>query len=307
MHPFTVGVVLSVFLVLGLVQYKLVPPSLNQSLARSNSSAVADFDWCEENYRGPLPFVAEMWNSATSFAYVVVGAYFMGSLVPRFLPAEFQKNFIWLGCATIVTGVGSILFHGTLRYDMQLVDELGMLSMTMVVMLVLCPPPRRPLLQSVYCVLLAWCILVLFSTDKFSRVHSGTHMAMSILYTVHFLYIFIGGAIVSNRISRHPDRTVVQQYFTVSFWCFIAAIITWLLDNTYCKEIRQLFEVQWGVMYPQLHALGWHLGTSLGVYYYSVMVLCCTVVEETAQGNTLSCGFNFFGLPVLKKVVQKSK
>ena len=43
------------------------------------------------------------------------------------------------------------------------------------------------------------------------------------------------------------------------FLWFLFAIVSWLTDNIACAPLQAL------PVYPQLHALGWHLGTATGL------------------------------------------
>ena len=71
-------------------------------------------DWCEDNYVWS-PHIAEFWNTLSSFAIAIPAilgvACFTGSRVERYEP-----KLLWLWVATTVVCVGSVLFHGTLRF-----------------------------------------------------------------------------------------------------------------------------------------------------------------------------------------------
>ena len=45
------------------------------------------------------------------------------------------------------------------------------------------------------------------------------------------------------------------------------AILAWIADIVACEELQQL---PLGLPYPQLHAFGWHFGTSLGLLHSTV-------------------------------------
>ncbi|ORZ24135.1 ceramidase [Absidia repens] len=77
-------------------------------------------DWCEENYKYSF-YIAEFWNTLSSFAMIVLGL--LGILVHH-------RTLGWrLACGyfmIMVVGVGSVLFHGTLQYKHQMWDEIPM-------------------------------------------------------------------------------------------------------------------------------------------------------------------------------------
>jgi hypothetical protein len=87
----------------------------------------AEFDWCEDNYQW-TEWVAEPWNSLTSFAYSAMSLA-AGRQHAALLTAE-PRLVLILHLITAI-GIGSFLFHGTLQYKMQLLDELPMYYLVM--------------------------------------------------------------------------------------------------------------------------------------------------------------------------------
>jgi dihydroceramidase len=85
-------------------------------------SPTATIDWCEDNYE-LTQYIAEFWNTLSNV--------FM--ILPSFVAAfdswhqKFERRqtlcFLFLG----LVGMGSTLFHMTLTYEMQLLDELPMI------------------------------------------------------------------------------------------------------------------------------------------------------------------------------------
>ena len=91
-------------------------------------------DWCEANYN-VTRYIAEFWNSLTGFAIISSAIYWRylsntqnTQIVKRsvFVGAYGQcfKDIFWY---LLLVGVGTMLFHGTLLYKYQLLDELPML------------------------------------------------------------------------------------------------------------------------------------------------------------------------------------
>ena len=86
------------------------------------SPSTADMDFCEPNY-AHSHYVAEFWNTLTSFAVAYIGA--AGMLLCRWqrLGSEQMLCYSCLG----VVGVGSVAFHATLLRAGQVLDEVPML------------------------------------------------------------------------------------------------------------------------------------------------------------------------------------
>src|SRR5262249_21282825 len=79
----------------------------------------ASIDWCEQNHV-VTPWIAEFWNTLSSVAMVIAGL--VGACTRRFA-TEVRIAFGLL----ILVGLGSIAFHATLRFELQMLDELPML------------------------------------------------------------------------------------------------------------------------------------------------------------------------------------
>jgi dihydroceramidase len=78
-------------------------------------------DWCEPNYV-VTPYIAEFWNTLSSLPVIIFAltAYFVGRR------EGFRKRFLVPCLLTALVGVGSVIFHGTLQYWGQAMDELFM-------------------------------------------------------------------------------------------------------------------------------------------------------------------------------------
>jgi dihydroceramidase len=91
--------------------------------------------FCEPHYSWS-PYFAEFVNAWSSLIYVVVGSYVMRKFAnddddktttaqPSFFMGYLPMAGLWL----VAIGLGSFLFHGTMRYSMQLLDELPMVGL----------------------------------------------------------------------------------------------------------------------------------------------------------------------------------
>ncbi|XP_072900373.1 alkaline ceramidase 3 isoform X4 [Hemitrygon akajei] len=79
-------------------------------------------DWCEENYAVSF-YVAEFWNTVSNLIMIVPPVYGAIQTVRDGLETRYLAAF--LGLAAV--GIGSWCFHMTLKYEMQLLDELPMI------------------------------------------------------------------------------------------------------------------------------------------------------------------------------------
>eukprot|EP01135_Chromosphaera_perkinsii_P005083 Nk52_evm8s314 gene=Nk52_evmTU8s314 len=81
----------------------------------------SNVNWCEIDYN-QTPYVAEFWNSMTSLAMAAMA--FSGIItLGRQIDALNAFNYAMF----LVVGLGSALFHGTLLYTAQMLDEVPMI------------------------------------------------------------------------------------------------------------------------------------------------------------------------------------
>lgn len=84
-------------------------------------SHLASIDWCEINYQYS-PYIVEFWNCLSSFTLVALGVYDYITLSK----SKARSVELLVAILFIVVGSGSAAFHGTLKFNYQLWDELPM-------------------------------------------------------------------------------------------------------------------------------------------------------------------------------------
>ena len=88
--------------------------------------------FCEPPY-AVTSTIAEYFNTFSSLSYIAVGVFYLNHILQnkKVLPKVYQflisLHLIFIGC-------GSALFHAIPRFDMELLDELPMLSLMFVLM-----------------------------------------------------------------------------------------------------------------------------------------------------------------------------
>ena len=81
----------------------------------------ANHDFCEHNYVY-TPYIAEFWNTITNLAMIIPPIYGIWDVRKQ----KFEKRFYICYSMLLTIGLGSWLFHMTLWYEMQLLDEIPM-------------------------------------------------------------------------------------------------------------------------------------------------------------------------------------
>ncbi|KAK3817921.1 MAG: ceramidase [Linnemannia elongata] len=228
------------------------------------SPNTASIDWCENNYTISY-YIAEFWNTTSSFLIAAIAA--AGYLN---LASYRERRMTLLMQIFFAVGVGSVLFHGTLRHKMQLLDELPMLYAATVGMFI-CIETRFG--KQGRWLPFALCIWLVATTIIFSTT-SGTLQSVSFQATYSFmvltgLYFLRGFHRQQQCIRPDPD---ISKLIRLSCWTMLAAVTVWLVDYNLCVFINGVSQesvLKWNM---QLHAW-WHLLSAYGVYGESVLVM----------------------------------
>jgi dihydroceramidase len=216
-------------------------------------------DWCERNYAF-TPYVAELFNSVSSLAMVLAGvlgvALHRGVLERRFLSA-----FALVG----LVGVGSVAFHGTLRFELQMLDELPMLYavILMVYILVERGPGRR---------LGLWFpALLLTHAALVTALCAFTRGAVQFwVFQLSFGSLELFSLASVWRLQRRAQAPGVRHLFRLGMGAYALAILLWFIDVRACEVVSLTLPAR-GIPNPQLHAW-WHLLVSCGFYLLLLVI-----------------------------------
>lgn len=84
-------------------------------------------DWCEQNYI-LSEYVAEYWNTLTGVCLILSGIlYYKNNYDWIQKNSRYKISFVKISALLVFVGIGTMLFHGTLYYPFQLLDELPMI------------------------------------------------------------------------------------------------------------------------------------------------------------------------------------
>lgn len=83
-------------------------------------------DWCESNYLLSTYFV-EYWNTITGICISLSSLIFYYNYKTFIYESKYAINFIRITVLLFIVGIGTMLFHATLFYPFQLLDELPMI------------------------------------------------------------------------------------------------------------------------------------------------------------------------------------
>ena len=221
-------------------------------------------DWCEPNHVVSL-LVAEPWNSVTSLFFVAAGA--LGHGLHRELPPEFGAA--WAAVALV--GVGSVAFHATLTYEMQLLDELPMVWLGAASAVVAAGnrpvAARRARVASVWAVSISAVVFFCAISRRGSAEEAVARALGSFTFAACELYGLHACWVLGSDPAGPKDA---RRLFNVGFLGFLLAEAAWVVDLSACGTLQRL---PWGLPNPQFHAWGWHGGTAYCFHCLLVMQL----------------------------------
>ncbi|ODV62541.1 ceramidase [Ascoidea rubescens DSM 1968] len=227
----------------------------------------SSIEFCEEN-NVISPYIAEFINTLTNSLYIAVSIYSMYSTHKNKLEKRFQLTF-FLFC---VVGIGSWLFHMTLLYHYQLLDELPMVYAT-------CVP--------------FWSLYSSNMTLRNRKWFAGTLVSVLVVLTLIYIelrnsiyqqvaYALLNVLVVykSYQLTKKVDRLKYQKQWNhlyrsmmIGVWTFNLGFLCWNLDNIYCDffiELRRQVGLPYGML---IEGHGWwHIFTGIGVYNFVIFL-----------------------------------
>lgn len=191
------------------------------------------------------------------------GAWYVARQPAQAFPRRLAGLYAWMG----VVGVGSFLFHATLKYSMQLLDEIPMLFCTAHTLHCLVHPemglfPRSRLTSAGPFYALAVGLTALYVA-----------MPRPVLFQACFGALTLGVAgcyrVLDVQLQARRPGTVAAQQVHRLLLCALGLLVVsfgvWNVDNLCCRVLRQWrLEMVPAALAPllQLHAW-WHVGTML--------------------------------------------
>lgn len=225
-------------------------------------------DWCEANYAHSF-YVAEWWNTLSSVAMVAVGV--VGAWLHR---RVLEPRFLWAFALVSLVGLGSIAFHGTLLFQLQMLDELPMVYLVtlIVFMLVEHGPTRR---FGAWFPGLLWAYVVIITVLCSSTRGQVEFYAFQISFGSLELGSLTRVWWIQRRLA--PDA---RRVFRFGIATYLFAILIWFTDLKACGWLSNALP-RHGIPNPQFHAW-WHVLVSIGFY---LLLLVIAVDREKRLGH----------------------
>ncbi|KAJ2985600.1 hypothetical protein NUW58_g5443 [Xylaria curta] len=238
-------------------------------------------NFCEEDYVMSY-YCAEFCNTVTNILFLWLGVRGIKGCIKYGHPFIFLVAFI----GYMIVGCGSTLFHATLKYPMQLVDELAMIYTTCFMAhatFAYARSSRFSFILGVGLIGLAYFITARYYHTKDPLFHQNAYAILTATVVFSNMYIMekVLRPALKAREEKRPSSSPVpstraslsQMWIMVAtgLSIFLGGFLIWNLDNMYCDTIRRWrhqIKLPFAVILEG-HAW-WHLMTGMGAYYYIV-------------------------------------
>jgi len=211
----------------------------------------ASLDWCEVNY-SYSPYIAEFWNTFSSLWLTFLA--FFGSYHGLRLHVRPRVHLAY--AALGVVGIGSALFHATLLYSCQLLDELPMIYGVLIFVYTLFEFDKHSVFGKLFTPVLSFLgifITVVMLTHRDAPIlHQASYGILVFVLVFRAIYLTYGTKLSAL------ERSNFQYLLRFSTITFASGYVTWITERKLCYD-------GYVIPYVQLHSF-WHLLTGMGTF-----------------------------------------
>jgi dihydroceramidase len=269
-------------------------------------NAPSSINWCEQDYQY-TNYIAEFWNSITGIVLCASSLYFayknqnlyndediirrqgtyndavvrrQGTYNDAVVRRQGTKSSLFsyiinANNLLFVVGIGTILFHGTLLYIFQLLDEIPMLLIAfeyikLCEILLFARHKLSNRLKNISIISIIFSYYIYPSLQVFLFMIT---LVLSIVYIFKMLYqinyklnlrwfskkIFTA-SVIYFKLYCMRTRTI-KKLNRSGIIIFLSSLIIWFLDKYFCNYVHHLY----------LHAV-WHILTSIGMFYTNCLI-----------------------------------
>lgn len=218
-------------------------------------------DWCEENYV-VTPYIAEALNTLTNSVFILLALF----ATIQAYKQRLEPRFVLASLGFLLVGIGSWLFHMTLQYHYQLLDELPMIYATCIPFWSVFSTFHDVRGQSAVAIgitVAAGTLTAIYLILKDPTIHQAAYGVMNfviILKSISLTNKYVHDAIAKKKLMR---------VMWTGIGLFFVGYILWNMDIHFCSYARATRR-NWGMPYGfLLEGHGWwHIFTGSGVYCY---------------------------------------
>jgi len=242
-------------------------------------------DWCESNYV-VTSYIAEFWNTLSSLPIAALGLF--GMVYTFSSQKTYKLSFLLAYIGLVIVGLGSALFHATLRFEAQMADEypmiLGSLIYSYIVLDVqfMTYNKKMPNWLNLSVVLGLTCFAGMMAYVMLSD--SSTHLPFILTYCGIVGYITVG----SMDIVWNLNDKFARKWWWISLYTYMGGGAIWLMERNLCgaSPVLEYFHVIW------------HLAAGFGTF----SILMCMFYVQVSSNSVLkkSIVTNSLGIPYVR-------
>ncbi|KAL1951318.1 hypothetical protein VTO73DRAFT_467 [Trametes versicolor] len=227
----------------------------------------ATLDWCEANYQFSR-YIAESANTFSNLFTIALAAFGGYQSLSQGLPSRYLAG--WTGFALV--GIGSFIFHATLLFEAQLMDELPMIYVASYCCSMLFDTSRGFNFKgsnAQQLVVGSVMFDILFTWSYYLSRDPVYHQAVfaSIMFTNIFRTTYLlRNDEIGKRLPPGP-RSAITRLFASGAATFALGFFVWNLDNIFCSTVtRWKTSVGWPIAFILEGHSWWHVLTATGTY-----------------------------------------
>ncbi|VEU20844.1 DEKNAAC101652 [Brettanomyces naardenensis] len=240
----------------------------------------ATLDFCEENYV-VSSYAAEIINTLTNLIYV----FFAFNLLLSTIRNKHGAIFILASLGLLAVGVGSWLYHMTLRYEFQLLDELPMVYFTWIpfayVFTIGVENRRTKLIiyggMTTSLILFTVIYLFVYQNPAFHEIiYAGISLGL-----VYRTIVLTNWYVTDRKFKRFMFKLLIFSMFEIAL-----AFLVWNLDTIYCSGLiraRRFIGLPLGI-FLELHGF-WHLFIGIGIHHFILFTQCLNAWYKKQQAD----------------------
>ena len=289
--------------------------------------------WCEEDYYVSY-YCAEIINSWTNLMFIYLSFRGVKSCWKHGHDTVFTVAYL----GYFLVGFGSFMFHATLQYPWQLVDELNMIYTTCLMAyasLSYARPVGVQILLGIFLIVLCLGITLYYHHIQDPTFHQNVYAAMTVFIVFRSAYSmestlrpYFRRSTEQHRLEKKGQKLPVptkaendyengrDREILKNMWILVAYGVTiflsgfaiWGVDNVYCSSLRRWrrqIGMPWGFF---LAGHGWwHLMTGIGAYCYIVWGIHLRHVLNGDQDKYQMVWPNLWTLPEIVRVESKNE
>lgn len=187
-------------------------------------------------------------------------------LAGMYLHSSFEKRFLLAFGSIVIVGIGSIAFHGTLLFPLQMLDEVPMVYC--VLTLVYCCVENKPYRRHGVWFPIGIALYGLLTTVIMLYAGPDNHLLEFIVFQSAFAFVVL---VVVSRIlkiySQLQDDSI-KRLWLLAGTIGVVSYGYWNIDFRMCGAMENL---PFGLANPQLHAW-WHVGASASSYLVCLLI-----------------------------------